>query len=131
MKLIKIYTLTLLFFLLSCDDKAPRIYTSIEGVWRCEEINNSFGTQRSYLLDIYQRSDTTQYVITNFFNTGDDQTIVVRLKTGKLSVIEDPTANIAVKSFSGTVDNLKQIRLNYTIFDEQHDNAVNAVFSRN
>jgi hypothetical protein len=131
MKLIKIFSLALLFFLLSCDDNAPRIYTSIEGVWRCEEINSSVGTQRSYLLDIYQRSDTTQYVITNFFNTGDDQTIVVRLKAGKLSMIEDPTANITVKSFSGTVDNLKQIRLNYTVFDGQRDNAVNAVFSRN
>ena len=72
-----------LFFcllLLSCESNAPRVHTDITGVWRCEETNNSTVSQTSYLLDVYRKaSDTTQYVITNFFQAGDSEFIVVKL----------------------------------------------------
>lgn len=120
-----------LFFLLSCDSNTPRVHTDITGVWRCEETNNSTVTQTSYLLDVYRKSsDTTQYVISNVFQTGDSEFIVLKLNNAKLTLTEQSITGMNVKSFSGTVVSLRDIQLNYTIYDGQRDHVVVAFLSR-
>ena len=117
--------------LLSCESNAPRQHTDITGVWRCEETNNSTITQTSYLLDVYHKvNDTTQYVITNLFQTGDSEFIVVKLNNGKLTLTEQSLTGMNVKSLSGTVIDLRNIQLSYTIYDGKRDNNINASFSR-
>lgn len=121
----------LVIFVLSCSSNAPRLHTNIAGVWRCEETNNSTITYNSYLLDVYQKAnDTTQYVITNLFQTGDSEFILVKLSNNKLTLAEQSITGMNVKSFSGTVINLRNIQVNYSIFDGQRDNSVAATFSR-
>ena len=117
--------------LLSCESNVPRQHTDITGVWRCEETNNSTITQTSYLLDVYHKTnDTTQYVITNLFQTGDSEFIVVKLNNGKLTLAEQSLTGMNVKSLSGTVIDLRNIQLSYTIYDGKRDNVIDAFFSR-
>ena len=127
----RIISLCFCLFLLSCESNAPRVHTDITGVWRCEETNNSTITQTSYLLDVYRKaSDTTQYVITNLFQTGDSEFIVVKLNNGKLTLTEQSLTGMNVKSLSGTVIDLRNIQLSYTIYDGRRDNVIDAFFSR-
>ena len=127
----RIISLFFCLFLLSCESNAPRVHTDITGVWRCEETNNSTVSQTSYLLDVYRKaSDTTQYVITNLFQTGDSEFIVVKLNNGKLTLTEQSITGMNVKSLSGTVIDLRNIQLSYTIYDGKRDNNINASFSR-
>lgn len=123
-----LFYIILSFTIISCSDGSSN-HTSISGSWRCEEYTGS-GTS-TYLLDIDRlRSDTSQYMISNFYNMGDNEFIVVKLKNGKLSLTQQPTSSYTVKSFSGTVKDLENIALTYTIYDGQSDVLVNANYSR-
>lgn len=116
--------------MIACDDNGPSTHSSIVGTWRCEEYTPS-GT-RSYLVDIDRRvSDTTQYVVSNFHNTGDVEFVILKLKSNKLSLAENSTSNITVSALSGTVIDLTQININYKIYDGRTNTAVEAVYSRN
>ncbi len=122
----------LLVFLLSCGDNGPRVYTSISGAWRCQEINPFLGN-RVYLVEIDRKaSDTTQYVITNFYDSGDLEYIVVKLKNGQLTLAQQPTADLSVKSFTGTLvdTGFKRIELTYKVYDGLRDVSSEAVLTR-
>ena len=131
----KILLRTLFLFLVvvlitACDDNDPKTHSSIVGTWRCEEYTPS-GT-RTYLVDIDRRiSDTTQYVVSNFYNTGDVEFVILKLKSNKLTLAENATSNITVSALSGTVIDLTQIILNYKIYDGKTNISVEAVYSRN
>ncbi|MBN2766356.1 MAG: hypothetical protein JXR27_08290 [Paludibacteraceae bacterium] len=121
----------LLLLLSSCESSGPVVHKSIAGVWRCEDINNSTITRNSYLLDIYRKqSDSTLYVITNFFQAGDNEFIVVKNNDGKLILAEQSLTGMNLKKFSATVIDLHNISLQYTIYDGQRDNVVDASYSR-
>ena len=125
--------LTLALLLAACGDNEPKVHSSIAGTWRCEETSSLNGT-RTYLVDIDRTiSDTTQYIITNFYNTGDTEFIKVKLKSNKLTITQQPTSNITVdpKLFSGSVIDLTQIILSYTVRDGLSDVKVEATYSRN
>lgn len=124
--------LTIMLISSACKDDSPATYSSIEGIWRCEESSATTGN-RAYLVDIYRKStDTTQYVITNFYNTGDMEYIVVKLKSGKLSLSQQPTADISIKAFAGTLtgNNYKNIGFSYTVYDGTRDINFTANYSR-
>lgn len=129
LKILNILTLALL--IAACGDNEPKVHTSIAGTWRCEETSSLNGT-RTYLIDIDQtKSDTTQYLISNFYNTGDTEFIKVKLKSNKLTITQQPTSNITVSSLSGTVIDLTQIMLSYTVRDGLNDIKIEASYSRN
>ena len=128
-KFINLIAVCLLF--VSCGDNDPKVHTSIAGTWRCEETSSINGT-RSYLIDIDRTiSDTSQYIITNFYNSGDAEYIKVRLKNNKLTITQQPTSNLTVSSLSGTVIDLKQILMSYSVRDGLNDIKVEASYSRN
>lgn len=123
--------LAVILLLAACGDNDPKVHTTIAGTWRCEETSSLNGT-RTYLIDIDQTiSDTTQYLISNFYNTGDVEYIKVKLKSNKLTITQQPTSNITVSGFSGTVIDLTKINLNYTVRDGLSDIKVEATYSRN
>jgi len=123
--------LAVILILTACGDNDPKVHTTIAGTWRCEETSSLNGT-RTYLVDIDQTiSDTTQYLISNFYNTGDVEYIKVKLKSNKLTITQQPTSNITVSNFSGTVIGLTQINLSYTVRDGLSDVKVEATYSRN
>ena len=128
-KTILVLFITLVF--VSCTSKEPKIHTTIEGVWRCTEIKNNTASQ-SYLLDIIRlTSDTTMYVVSNFHNTGDSEFVKLKLTSSKLQLAEQPTANISIESFSGTVESLKLIQLQYIVNDSRYTNSISATYTRN
>ena len=53
----------------ACDNNVPvPVHNSLQGSWHCVE--NSINGSRTYLIDIDPlRTDTTQYLISNFQNT--------------------------------------------------------------
>jgi hypothetical protein len=127
-------SITIIFatiFFLSCTNNEPVVHTTIAGVWRCTEITNHTSSQ-SYLLDIQRSvSDTTMYIVSNFHNTGDNEFVKLKLTSTKLQLAEQPSANISIKNFSGTVESLKLIQLQYTVSDVKYDSSVTATYSRN
>jgi len=127
------FFILLSLFVSACGDDSPGVYSSISGGWRCEEFN-SYQGNLSYLVD-FERSqvDTTQYALSNFYSIGDREYIMVRLKSGKLTLVKQPTTNITVKSFSGTLvgTEYKRIELSYTINDGIRDVSATAVYTRN
>jgi len=121
----------LLFTFFSCENKAPEVYTSIVGSWRCEEFNPLLGS-RVYLVEIdRKRGDTTQYLISNFYNLDINEFIFTRLIAKNLSIVQQQILAQTVKSGSGTVsDNFKRIDFNYNMYDGKNDIQVTAVYTR-
>lgn len=129
----KILLLSILAYIfLSCEESGPKVYTSISGTWRCEEINPIIG-DRVYLVDIdRKRADTTQYLISNFYNTSDLDYIVVKLKSSQFTLAQQSTADINIKSFNGNLigTNFKRIELTYKIYDGIRDISASAILTR-
>lgn len=121
--------------LVSCGNNDPKVYTSISGSWRCEEINPIIG-QRIYIVDIdRKKSDTTQYVLSNFYNVDALEFVVAKLngKTLTISPLQQvgTQQQLTVKSGSGVISSdFRRIVFTYTIFDGQNDFDVQAVYSR-
>ncbi len=123
-----------IFSLVSCGNNEPKVYTNIEGSWRCEE-TIPYAQPRTYIVDVDRRlSDTTQYLISNFYNVDYDEFIYVKLTGSNVVIIGSQqigfTQPIIVRSGSGTVSSdFKQISLDYNIYDGQ-ERSVHAVYSR-
>jgi hypothetical protein len=118
----------------SCGNNEPKVYTSISGSWRCEEIN-SFGERRVYVVDIKRKiSDTTQYSLSNFHNVDIDEFVFAKLNKDTLTIIPKQIGlqqQLVVKSGSGVVSSdFKRIKLTYIIFDGQSEFGVQADYSR-
>ena len=136
-KVIGFVMLSLLTVFVSCNDNAPANYKSLVGSWSCNE--SSIYGSRSYLIDIYRlKADTTIYLLSNFQSITIDDTGDVRAKLkGSILTIEaqqtitNGTSTITVISGTGTISsNLKQIDLNYVVFDGKTNNNVHALYSR-
>lgn len=124
----------LILSLVSCGNNEPKVYTNIVGSWRCEE-TIPYVQPRTYIVDVDRRlSDTTQYLISNFYNVDYDEFIYVKLTGSNLVIIGSQQIGfmqpIIVRSGSGTVSSdFKQISLDYSIYDGQERN-VHADYSR-
>ena len=129
--------LSLLAVFVSCKDTGPATYKTLVGAWHCTE--NSIYGSRSYLIDVYRtKADTTVYLLSNFHNITTDDTGDVRakLKGSTLTIevqqtITSGSTSLTVISGTGTVAaDLKQIDLDYKVFDGKTNNNVHALYSR-
>ncbi len=133
----KIQFLHILGFILlisvSCVSTGPKVYTSIEGSWRCEAFNSLSGSHSTYIVEIdRKKTDTTQYVITYFENTNYPNFVIAHL-TGKNFTIAQQQigeAQLFVKSGTGIVSDFTHIAFNYTIYDGINEMPVQAVYTR-
>lgn len=95
-------------------------HESLLGQWRCEEYRES-GENRQYNVSISHdplSSDTSMYVISNFYQLGNSEEALVRIKNlggGKLEIPSQIVLSIGI-SGEGTVDNdFSEISLKYFI----------------
>lgn len=133
-KNISLFLFFIVAALVSCGNNDPKAHTSIEGSWRCEEYNPISG-QRIYIVDIdRKKSDTTQYVVSNFYNVDPFEFVSAKLSANTLTIPLQQVGTqqqLVVKSGSGVVSSdFRRIVFTYTIFDGQNDLEVQAVYSR-
>ena len=131
-----IRNLVLLFLstilLVACDNNnEPQLYTSYAGSWKCDETGSVNGYNKPYMVNIDKnKSDSTQYIIRNFFDTGDNHIIVVRVNGTTLELLQQPTSGQILRSFSGTCIPYSQMKLNFTIYDGESDVFFESIYSR-
>jgi len=128
-----VYIVLILLSMNSCD-KEDRVYHSITGSWRCEEFNHLLGTS-VYLVDIdRKKSDSTQYLLSNFHNQDSEESIefvYAQLIDSTLKISRQPFAGLVVKSGAGAVSSdFTLIEFDYEIFDGTNDISVHATYSR-
>ena len=130
---ILIFQIALIFTLISCKENVPVVHHSIEGAWRCEEFS-PIGGSRIYIVDIYRtKNDTSQYLLSNFFNVDIDESVPAHLSGNTLTISQSSIGmtQIVAKSGSGIVSgNFTRIDFDYNIFDGQNEIKVHAVYSR-
>jgi len=126
-----------LIAVVSCNDNQPIAKNSIVGSWHCTE-STIYGS-RSYLTDIYRlKSDSTQYLLSNFYNISTDDIADVRAKLAAKTLTINPmqaintgSITMTVKSGKGTVANdFSRIDFDYTIYNGASDITVHAVYTR-
>ena len=122
--------LLLAFSLNSCNDKLTD-FTTIEGTWRCQEYNPLSG-QRVYLVDIERSNkDTTQYLISNFYNVDFNEFVFAYRKELKLTIPQQAIVSVIVKSGTGTIsEDLLEIDFDYIVLDGASEIKVHAIFTR-
>lgn len=134
MKYLFSLVLTIIFISqLSCD-KETHVYNSVSGSWRCQEFNPLYGPS-VYMVDIdRKRSDTTQYLLSNFHNQDSYESIefiFAQLQDSSLIISRQAIAGIIVKSGIGKISNdFRIIEFDYSIFDGINDIEVKAIYSR-
>ena len=129
----KLYLVFMLSILLvACtNNNEPVVYTSYTGSWKCEETSSVNGYIQPYMVIIDRNTtDTAQYLIRNFFDTGDNQMIVVRIKGTNVELLQQPTSGQVLQSFSGSSIPFTQLKLFYTVYDGERDVFFEAVYSR-
>jgi len=128
------YLVSIFFFifLIACtSNNEPIVYSNYSGSWKCDETSSVSGHIQPYMVIIDRNStDTTQYLIRNFFDTGDNQMIVVSIAETKIELLQQPTSGTILRSFSGICTPFSQIKLNYTIYDGDRDVFFQAIYSR-
>ena len=130
MKKITLFIGICLIALVSCTSNAPQVYTTIVGSWHCAE-SSVYGS-RNYLADIDRKlSDTTQYLLSNFYNQGDNEFILAHLSGSSLTIVQQQIVAQTVKSGTGIVSkDFKTITFDYNIYDGSNEIKVHSVYSR-
>jgi len=130
MNRILLMILLLAFSLNSCNDKQTD-FTTIEGTWRCQEYNPLSG-QRVYLVDIERSNkDTTQYLISNFYNVDFNEFVFAYRKELKLTIPQQAIVSVIVKSGTGTIsEDLLEIDFDYIVLDGASEIKVHAIYTR-
>ena len=116
--------------LVSCTNNEPKVYTTIIGSWHCAE-SSPYGS-RNYLVDIDRnRTDTTQYLLSNFYNQGDTEFIFSHMSGKTLTITQQQIFSFTVKSGTGLVStDFKRIELDYNIYDGSTEIKVHAIYTR-
>ncbi len=118
---------------LSCSNNGPVAYKSISGSWRCEEFP-SVGMSRTYIVEVDRKlSDTTQYLLSNFYNIDINEFVYVHLKGTNITIAQQQIgiSPVTVESGSGVVSlNFTKIEFSYVIHDGLNDIKVNAIYTR-
>jgi hypothetical protein len=114
----------------SCGEKQTD-FNTIEGSWRCQEYNPLSG-QRVYLVDIERSNkDTTQYLISNFYNVDFNEFVFAYRKDLKLTIPQQAIVSVIVKSGTGTIsEDLLEIDFDYIVLDGASEIKVHAIYTR-
>jgi len=114
----------------SCSDK-QNDFSTIEGSWRCQEYNPLSG-QRVYLVDIERSNkDTTQYLISNFYNVDFNEFVFAYRKDLKLTIPQQAVVSVIVKSGTGVIsEDLLSIEFDYIVLDGASEIKVHAIYTR-
>ena len=116
--------------LISCTGNEPQAHTSIIGSWHCAE-SSAYGS-RNYLVDIdRKRTDTTQYLMSNFYNQDVNEFILAHLSGKTLTITQQQILALTVKSGTGLVSNdFKRIDFDYNMYDWSSEINVHAIYTR-
>ena len=116
--------------LVSCTSNEPKIYTSIVGSWHCAE-SSPYGS-RNYLVDIdRKRTDSTQYLLSNFYNQDVNEFIFAHLSGKTLTITQQQIVSLTVKSGTGLVStDFKRIDFDYNMYDGSSEIKVHAIYTR-
>ncbi len=122
----------LILLLVACNNNnEPQVYTSYAGSWRCDETGSVDGYNKPYMVIIDKNTtDSTQYMIRNFFDTGDNQMIVVKMTNTNIELLQQPTGGQILRSFSGRCAPYSEIKLYFTIYDGERDVFFESVYTR-
>ncbi len=102
----------------SCDQNVtPVDYTSIEGIFTCQESSPHAGV-RNYLVEIDMVKDAEDlYIISNFHNKGDNEFIYAELDQDTLRIVHQAISDISVNGKGPVNGDFRSIRLDYVTDD--------------
>ena len=133
MRKISIRTILLILPLLiaaSCEDKPENVYTSIEGVYTCNERSAHAGI-RNFLVEIDKvQAEQNLYIIDNFHNLGDNQFIRGELDGDTLFINNQIIGNLTVNGKGAISSDFKQIEFTYITYDRFVELDYYATFQR-
>jgi hypothetical protein len=102
----------------SCEtDKPPVNYTSIEGIYTCQETSAHSGV-REYIVEVDRVKDhETLYIISNFHNKGENEFLFAELAQDTLIIFNQAISNLSVNGKGSIGHDFKSIHLLYETDD--------------
>lgn len=102
---------------ISCDETGTGNYTSIEGVYSCQESSPHAG-MRQYPVEIDKVKDSENlYIIVNFHNKGQSEFLYAELDIDTLRISNQVIQNIRVDGQGFIEEEYRSIQLNYLTDD--------------
>lgn len=125
------FLLFLLFFSVSCEqEKAEKTYTSLEGVFSCEE-NSTYGGYRKYIVEIDEvTAQDHVYIISNFHNQGHAEFIYANLRNDSIFIENQLISNLFISGKGIVNDPLNEIKLVYIVDDGNQEIEYFALYKR-
>ena len=113
-----LFLLVILSWGASCDqDDPPRDYTSIEGIFTCQESSAQAGI-RQYLVEIDKVQETEGlYIISNFHNKGETEFLFAELASDSLWITNQAISDISVNGEGPVGPDFRSINLYYETDD--------------
>ncbi len=107
-----------IFLAASCEEKQATTYTTVEGLYVCNERSAHAGVH-NYFVEIDKVSTQQNlYIINNFHNAGENQFIYAELVADTLVINDQGFGNFLSVSGKGAVsDNFKKVEFSYYTFD--------------
>jgi len=119
-----------ILLLTACSAEKENSYTSIAGLWECEEIDETVSILIfSVDIDNVINYDDT-FIISNFHDTGDNYFIRVSVVDDKLHIPRQSLLNLIVHGEGTISSDFKRIEAEYTIDDGGRTANFLATFSR-
>lgn len=101
----------------SCDETGSGNYTSIEGVYTCQESSPHAGT-RQYPVEIDKVKDSENlYIIVNFHNKGQSEFLYAELDINTLRISNQIISDIRVEGEGQVAEEYRSIQINYLTDD--------------
>ena len=103
---------------------------TLDGIWRCQEVSQTFGNQAYDVTMSYAPNDSTIIRMSNFYNLGAGKVVMAEVDLWELNI---NAQNVEGLVFNGTgivSGNRKKIDFSYTVFDGQSTDVVSATFTR-
>ena len=100
-----LFLLPFLFLFISCEpEKTDKIYTSLEGIYSCEE-NSAYYGQKKYIIEIDEvSSQDNVFIISNFHDQGYAEFIYANLRNDSIFIQNQVISNLFVNG-KGLINN--------------------------
>jgi hypothetical protein len=101
----------------SCDETGTGNYTSVEGIYTCQESSPHAGV-RQYPVEIDKVKDSEDlYIIINFHNKGENEFVYAELEIDTLRISNQTLVDIRVDGKGIVAEEYRSIHLNYLTDD--------------